>query len=95
MRDRRDLGGTPGVWGVMDSLGSGGWGHCRTWLLRMSPAVWRERMRGGHMGQEKPARLGVQGWSLGRVARSLWAGLGFPIWNVGKLNETGNSEVRG
>lgn len=46
------------------------------------------------MGQEKPARLGVQGWSLGRVARSLWAGLGFPIWNVGKLNETGNSEVR-
>lgn len=47
------------------------------------------------MGQEKPARRGVQGQSLGRVARSFWAGLGFPIWNVGKLSETGNSEVRG
>ena len=95
MRDRRDLGGTPRVWGVLDCVGNGGWGHCRAWLLRMGPAVWRERLRGGHMGQEKPSRLGVQGWSLGRVARSLWAGLGFPIWNVGKLSETGNSEVRG
>lgn len=47
------------------------------------------------MGWGKPARLGVQGCSLGRVARSLWALVSLSGRNVGELSETGSSKVRG
>lgn len=60
---------------------------------QMSPAVWRESLRGRSVGRGKPARLGVQGQSP--ACRQLSLGLGFPIGNTGELDETGNTEVRG
>lgn len=38
-------------WGTMESVGSPGRGHCRAWLLSMSPAVCSKRLRGGSGGQ--------------------------------------------
>lgn len=59
----------------MNSVGSGR-GAAQQGLASQDEPSCLERLRVGHMGQEKPARLGVQGRSLGRVARSFWAGLG-------------------
>lgn len=65
--------GCQGLGGSLRTWGAWGGGHHRAWLLRTSPAVWSEKLRGSSVGWGKPARLGVQGWSVGQAASLLWA----------------------